>query len=228
MSVQEQIVAREARHAVILCHPDPHSFNRAIADRYCEEVHAAGQDVVLRDLYAMHFDPVLQAAERPTLPNPIRFGDVTAERNILWGCDVFVLIYPIWFGSPPAMMKGYVERVFGAGVSPHNVREQTRGDLLGDKRLLSFTTSAMSGPWLAQEGQELGLSAVFDDYIVHAFGMHSREHKRFALITGKTGRNTAATYLCDVAQQAQRTCAQIAFGEEALRRDPQLARRFSR
>lgn len=228
MSTQEQVIARRARHAVILCHPDPHSFNRAIANRYCDEVRATGQEVVLRDLYAMHFDPVLQAAERPTLPNPIRFPDVTAERNILWGCDVFVLIHPIWFGSPPALMKGYVERVFGAGVSPENVRQQTRGDLLGDKRLLSFTTSAMSGPWLAREGQELGLSAVFDDYIVHAFGMHSREHKRFALITDETGQHSAATYLWEVAQQAHRTCAQIAFGDEALMHDPRLARQFSR
>jgi NAD(P)H dehydrogenase (quinone) len=153
---------------------------------------------------------------------------VMTEHEILLGCDVFVLIYPIWFGSAPAMMKGYVERVFGAGVSPDDVRHQARGDLLGNKRLLSFTTSAMSEPWLAQEGQEMGLGAVFDDYIVHAFGMHSREHKRFALITDKTGQQSAASYLWEVAQQAHRTCAQVAFGDEALMHDSQLARRFSR
>lgn len=228
MSVQEQVVARDGRHAVIICHPDPDSFNHAIAARYCDEVRASGQTVVVRDLYATHFDPVLKAEERPTLAEPVQSPDVTAEHDILSGCDVFVLIYPIWFGSPPAMMKGYVERVFGAGVSSEDVRQQTRGDLLGNKRLLSFTTSAMSGPWLAREGQELGLSAVFDDYIVHAFGMHSREHKRFALITDETGQHSAASYLWEVAQQAHRTCAQIAFGDEALMHDPQLARRFSR
>jgi NAD(P)H dehydrogenase (quinone) len=228
MSIQEEVIARDGRHAVIVCHPDPDSFNHAIAARYCDEVRAAGQTVVVRDLYAMHFDPILKADERPTLADPVRSHDVMAEHEILLGCDVFVLIYPIWFGSPPAMMKGYVERVFGAGVSPDDVRHQARGDLLGNKRLLSFTTSAMSEPWLAQEGQEMGLGAVFDDYIVHAFGMHSREHKRFALITDKTGQQSAASYLWEVAQQAHRTCAQVAFGDEALMHDPQLARRFSR
>jgi NAD(P)H dehydrogenase (quinone) len=228
MSVKEQIVARGGRHAVILCHPDPHSFNRAIANRYCEEVRAAGQEIVLRDLYAMHFDPVLHAAERPTLPNAIRSPDVTAERKILWGCDVFVLIYPIWFGSPPALMKGYVERIFGAGVTPDDVRQQVRDDLLGDKRLLSFTTSASSSVWLAQQGQERGLASVFDDYIVHAFGMHSRENKRFALITNEMDQQSVDQYLWQVGQQAQRTCAQVAFGDDALRHDPRLARQFSR
>jgi NAD(P)H dehydrogenase (quinone) len=228
MSVQEQVVARDGRHAVIICHPDPDSFNHAIAARYSDEVRAGGQTVVLRDLYAMHFDPVLKADELPTLADPVRSPDVTAEHEILSGCDVFVLIYPTWFGSPPAMVKGYVERVFGAGVSPEDVRQQARCDLLGDKRLLSFTTSAMSKDWLAREGQESGLNAVFDDYIVHAFGMHSREHKRFALITDEMAQRSVDQDLWQVAQQAQRTCAQVAFGDEALMHDPQLARRFSR
>jgi NAD(P)H dehydrogenase (quinone) len=50
MSIQEQVVARDGRHAVIVCHPDPDSFNHAIAARYCDEVRAAGQTVVVRDL----------------------------------------------------------------------------------------------------------------------------------------------------------------------------------
>lgn len=228
MTVHKQIEKLGGRHAVILCHPDPHSFDHAIASRYCDEVCAGGQSIVLRDLYAAHFDPVLKAEERPTLVGSIQSPDVTAEREILAGCDVFVLIYPIWFGSPPAMMKGYVERVFGAGVAPEDVRKQVRGDLLGDKRLLSFSTSALSNVWLAQEGQEMGLGSVFDDYIVHAFGMHSREHKRFGLITDEMDQRSVDTYLWEVAQQAHRTCAQVAFGDEALVRDPKLARQYHR
>ncbi len=210
MRIQEKAVARGGRHAVILCHPDPHSFNRAIANRYCEEVHAAGQETVLRDLYAMHFDPVLYANERPTLSTPMSAKDVAAEHNILWGCDVFVLIYPIWFGSPPAMMKGYVERVFGAGVSPEDVRRQDRGTLLGGKRLLSFTTSALSQYWLGEAGQETALTTIFDDYIVHAFGMHAREHTRFAQVTGEMSQPSAEQHLARVATQARRTCGQVA------------------
>ncbi|MEG8014308.1 NAD(P)H-dependent oxidoreductase [Sphingomonas sp. 22R3R2A-7] len=227
MSVDEQAPGRGGRHAVILCHPDPHSFNHAIAARYCDAVRAAGQDVVLRDLYAMRFDPVLKADERPTLADPRRAPEVTAERELLAGCDLFVLIYPIWFGSPPAMMKGYIERVFGAGVTPEAVRRQVRDPLLGRKRLLSFTTAALSNVWLEEEGQEQGLRSVLDAYLVHAFGMQSHEHRRFDHITPDLSRHAADVCLRDVQTQARRSCAQVAFGDEALMHDPDLVRQVT-
>lgn len=216
------------RHAVILCHPDPSSFNHAIATAYCDAVRAAGQNVVLRDLYAIGFDPVLKAAERPTNVAAIYGQDVLDEIDAIAGCDVFVLVYPIWFGTPPAMLKGYVERVFGAGVQPDALQDRARTELLGSKRLLSFSTSAASKIWLDEQGQGQGLNSVFDQYLVHAFGMRSQEHRRFAHIVPGLSQRFADQYLRDVAGQAQRTCAQIAFGDEALLSDPSLATRLAR
>lgn len=226
MSVQEKIGVRAGRHAVILCHPDAHSFNHGIANAYCEAVRNAAQDVVLRDLYALGFDPVLKANERPTIANPVRSDDVTAELDLIAGSDVFVLIYPIWFGSPPAMMKGYIERVLGAGVPPANIQDQVRTNLLGNKRLLSFTTSATSDIWLNEQGEEQGLRSVLDNYLMHAFGMHAQEHKRFDHITPDLGERFAHQYFLEVANQAHRTCAQIACGDEALTHNSLLARQF--
>jgi len=216
------------RHAVILCHPDPSSFNHAIAGAYCDAVRAAGQEVVLRDLYAVGFDPVLKAAERPTNVAAVYGTDVLAEVDAIAGCDVFVLVYPIWFGTPPAMLKGYVERVFGAGVQPEALQGRVRTDLLGGKRLVSFSTSAASKVWLDEQGQAQGLNSVFDQYIVHAFGMRSQEHRRFAHIVPGLNARFADQYLREVAVQAQRTCAQIAFGDEALLADPKLVTRMAR
>jgi len=216
-----------AGHAVILCHPDPASFNHAIARTYRDTVIAAGQRVVLRDLYAIGFDPVLTAAERPTLPSPACRQDVLDEIAAIDGCDVFVLIYPIWFGSAPAMLKGYVERVFGAGVKPEPMQGRVRTDLLGGRRLLSFSTSAASKTWLDEQGQGQGLNAIFDQYIVHAFGMRSQEHRRFTQIVPGLNPSAASRHLQDVAAQARRTCAQIAFGDEALLADPGLVARIA-
>ena len=228
MTVEERALPQSGRHAVILCHPDPHSFNHAIADAYCEAVRTAGQEVVLRDLYALGFDPVLKAQERPTLGTAVRSDDVAAELDAIAGSDVFVLIYPIWFGSPPAMMKGYIERVLGTGVRPDAVQKRERSELLGDKRLLSFTTSAASDIWLNEQGQQQGLRSVLDQYLVHAFGMHAQVHKWFDHITPAMTPRFADQHLRDVVTQAHRTCAQIAFGDEALLRDPSLAQRYSR
>ena len=114
--MDDEPVAAQPRHAVILCHPDPASFNHAIAHRYADAVRANGQHVVLRDLYASGFDPVLKPAELPTRDAAVLAQDVQDERAAIAGCDVFVLVYPLWFGSPPAMMNALVDALASSGV----------------------------------------------------------------------------------------------------------------
>lgn len=200
-------MADQPKHAVILCHPEERSFNRAIADAYCDAVQKLGQQFVLRDLYRMDFDPVLKAQERSTGAEFTPSPDVERELALLAGCDVFTLIYPIWFGTPPAMMKGYVERVLGSGVTPHAVEARARTPLLGGKRLLSFTTSAMSDPWLNEQGQWMSLRYIFDHYLTHAFGMLGDEHVHFANVRPGMEPRWALQHLYEVEQQARRTCA---------------------
>src|SRR5690606_877852 len=96
----------EMKHAVILAHPRPRSFVRLLADTYLTAVRGLGAEAELIDLYAMDFDPCLKAEEIPD-PTEARPGaDVVAERRRLMDADVFCLVYPIWFGGPPAILKG--------------------------------------------------------------------------------------------------------------------------
>ena len=126
------------KHSVIVAHPEAESFTMAVAQRYCAAVTAQGQEAVLRDLYRIGFDPVLKADERAPgagfQPRP----DVAVELDQLAGSAAFVLIYPIWFGTPPAIIKGYVERVLGAGMTPKSMTHhlgQAPHPLLGGKHL---------------------------------------------------------------------------------------------
>jgi len=199
----------KGRHGVILCHPDSQSFNRSIADAYCQVVRANGQEAVLRDLYDLEFDPVLRSWERPTVPNFTVSPDVARELSILRTCDILVLVYPIWFGTPPAMMKGYVERVLGSGVDPKSVVSRTPTSFLAGRRLLSFTTSATSAPWLNEQGEWLALRYLFDHYLTHAFGMQADEHVHFASIINGLQPRWAEQHLYDVSQHAHRTCALV-------------------
>ncbi|AYJ84583.1 NAD(P)H dehydrogenase (plasmid) [Sphingomonas paeninsulae] len=199
------------RHVVVLCHSDPDSFNRSIADTYCAAVSAAGQDVIFRDLYAMGFDPVLKASERPTIPGFQRSADVERELAMLSGSDIFVLIYPVWFGSPPAMMKGYVERVLGAGVDPEAIQRHDVSDLLGGKRLLSFTTSAATTIWLDEQGEVQALRDVFDRYLVAGFGMHSQKHMHLGHITSQLTDRFAHQDFYEVEEEAKRICEELAL-----------------
>jgi NAD(P)H dehydrogenase (quinone) len=174
------------KHAVILCHPRRDSFNGAVADAYCAAIQDIGHEVCLRDLYRIGFDPVLKDEERPGDPEFRPLPDVAEELRQLSGARVFVLVYPIWFGTPPAMLKGYVERVLGSGVSHRDMREQLGNPLLGGAHLLSLTSSGNTKNWLNEQAQWLSLRGVFDHYLSAVFSMASDEHIHFAPINDQS------------------------------------------
>lgn len=179
------------RHVVILAHPTAGSFNSLMADAYCEAVRACGQEAIVRDLYAMGFDPVLKDHERPGRQGFSLSSDVEAEHHAIRGSDVFVLVYPIWFGMPPAIMKGYIDRVLGAGVTPHDVRQRTALTLMKDRRLVSITSSAAPKSWLKRQGQVEALRNVLGRYLLHAFAMKDYEDLHF----GETVEGLAQEYV---------------------------------
>ena len=203
------IATPSPRHAVILCHPDPDSFNAAVAKRYCETVRENGQTAVLRDLYQIGFDPVLHSDERPQTKDIVFSADVAAEIAEIRSADVFVLIYPIWFGTPPAMLKGYVERVFGAGFDHRAIREQKPHSFMAGKHLLSLSSSGNSIQWLEGQGAWLSLRNVFDSYLATAFSMASNEHIHFSNIVDGLAQRWIDEELYRVIEIARKTCAAL-------------------
>lgn len=197
------------RHAVILCHPQADSFNAAVAHRYCETVREIGHTAVVRDLYRIGFDPVLQSDERPQSTDIVLAPDVAAEIEEIRSADVFVLIYPIWFGTPPAMLKGYVERVFGAGFDHRAMRDHARHSFMADKHLLSLSSSGNSIQWLDGQGAWLSLRNVFDTYLATAFSMDSTEHIHFSNIVEGLTQRSIDEELYRVTEVARKTCARF-------------------
>ncbi len=139
------------RHVVVLSHPNPSSFGAAVAGDYAAAVRALGHEAEIRDLYAIGFDPRLPASELPWRPGFSAGADVVAERALLADADVVALVYPLWFNAPPAMLKGYVERVFGMGFG-YGPGDGGTQPLLNGKRLLSITTSGAPDAWVDHTG----------------------------------------------------------------------------
>lgn len=192
------------KHSVIVAHPEPDSFTMSVAKAYCEAVAAEGQHVVMRDLYRMGFDPVLKGIGRP---QPDR--DVAAELDQIAGTELFVLVYPVWFGAPPAMLKGYIDRIFGAGftaprLGAHLLRPTH--PLLGGKRLLSFSSSGSTQHWLEEQGAWSSLQTLFDGYLARTFWMESPEHVHFESIVEGLEADVVARHLAAVADRARRMC----------------------
>jgi len=197
---------RVRRHTVVLCHPDPTSFNAAVAARYVRTIQAMGQEAVLRDLYRMNFDPVLRSMERPTAEDFAVSDDVAEELEILEETDTLVLVYPIWFGLPPAMLKGYLDRVLGSGFPYTFIRDRAPHPLLGGKNLLSFSTSGTSKQWLDEQGAWLALRMIFDRYIERGFSLESSEHIHFPSIVADLDPVMAERHLQSVELAAKRMC----------------------
>lgn len=204
------------RHAVVLAHPDPNSFNAAIARAYCEAVRAAGQEAILRDLYGMNFDPVLKNEERPGRPSFSPSPDVRAELDLLRGTNVVTFIFPIWFGMPPAMLVGYIDRVLGAGATVPQVQDSSAAGPLGKGHLCAITTSGASTDWLEAQGQTEALRELAGTYLFRAFAMRSSEALHIGdVVEGASGafiennlervRNRATSICARVAQELHGT-----------------------
>jgi len=170
------------KHAVIFAHPNQQSFTASVADAYAKACEALGHDVVCRDLYGMGFDPCLKAAELPTAGAFQPAPDVMSERSMLKTCDVFALIYPLWLNTPPAILKGYLERVFGFGFA-YGGNGHSYNPLLKGRKLISFSSSGAPTAWVKQTGTFSAIQTLFDSYFAELCGMIPLQHVHFGSIT---------------------------------------------
>ena len=101
------------RALVVYCHPCEESFNRSIRDTVVDALGDSGHEVRLLDLYAAGFDPVMSAAERRGYHDAITNEDPVADHLALvkWA-QILLFVYPTWWFGPPAMLKGWFDRVF--------------------------------------------------------------------------------------------------------------------
>jgi len=99
---------------VIIGHQHPGSFCHAIAETAVEELQAAGHEVIYHDLYQEGFDPILPHKEIPK-DAPL---DPVVRRHCdeVVAADGYVVVHPNWWAMPPAVLKGWLDRVFRQGV----------------------------------------------------------------------------------------------------------------
>ncbi|MEO6653988.1 MAG: NAD(P)H-dependent oxidoreductase [Ilumatobacteraceae bacterium] len=102
---------------VVVCHPDPASFTHAAFTRVIAGLDAGGHETRLTDLYAEEFDPAMSCAERRDHKDPEIGPDLRPYANDLAWAEALVLVHPTWWSGQPAMLKGWIDRVWVAGVA---------------------------------------------------------------------------------------------------------------
>ena len=136
------------RALVIYCHPSESSFNAAIRDLVCERLRATGAKIRLHDLYGENFQPVLTRQEWQDYLDPaLNTAPVSWDVEALRWCDTLIFVYPTWWYGPPAMLKGWLDRVMLPEVAflmPDGENKTIRPGLQHITRLGVFTTCGAS------------------------------------------------------------------------------------
>ncbi len=129
--------------SVILGHPDQGSFNHAIAETAAAALKESGHQVLFHDLYGEKFDPVLPSCE---ISKDARLDPLVKRHcDEIARAEGIVIVHPNWWGQPPAVMKGWIDRVIRPGVA-YEFKEGDGGEgvpcgLLKAKAAVVFNTS---------------------------------------------------------------------------------------
>jgi len=100
---------------LVVAHPNPASFNHALAADAAESLRTLGHEVSVQDLCAEGFDPVMPDSEFPK--NAALPPDIARRCAELTAADGLVVVHPNWWGQPPAILKGWIDRVLRSGVA---------------------------------------------------------------------------------------------------------------
>jgi NAD(P)H dehydrogenase (quinone) len=191
------------KHSVIVAHPSGSSFNISVARAYADAARVLGQEVVVRDLYRINFAPCLMEDELPFAPNHRPRHDVVAERLLLSGVQVFAFVYPFWFNAPPAILKGYIDRVFGAGFGYAPARAGSE-PLLKHRKMITFSSSGAPDHWVVNTGAYEAARRIFDEHFSTVCGLQLLDHIHFGGIVGGIRSDAVAQKLAIVASTVAR------------------------
>lgn len=125
---------------LITCHPAPASLCGAIARLIEETLRARNVTVVVDDLHAIGFDPVIPAAELKSYFDPGMPGDIAGLAANLQAARELIFVLPVWMYDMPAILKGYFDRVWRPQVSFELVDGQIVQLLTGIERLTVIAT----------------------------------------------------------------------------------------
>lgn len=166
---------------IIYANYKENSFTAAIRDTISDILHQNGHQIVVRDLYEMKFNPILSKEDLESLDKNIFPVDIMREQKFITWSDLMIFVYPIWWSGMPAILKGYIERIFTPGFA-FEYSENGPVPLLKDKKLILINTSG-SKRVFQQEKRKEALDIITKDCIFGICGMDIVEHKYFESVS---------------------------------------------
>lgn len=190
--------------SVILGHPYKHSLNAAIAEIIVKTLKSSGHDVRFHDLCREHFDPAVPKEElvSGTTRDPL----VRLHQEEIHSADGIIIVHPNWWGQPPAVLKGWVDRVLRENIAYTFPAGDSGGGLpiglLRAKKALVFNTSNTSAQ---REDEVFGdpLQRLWRDCIFDFCGVKDFDRVMFRIVADSSADERSA-WLEEAADRARR------------------------
>jgi putative NADPH-quinone reductase len=173
--------------SIILAHPDPGSFNHALAATAADTLRRARHHVAFHDLYQERFSPVLPGAELP--PGAALEADLARHCQEIANADGLVIVHPNWWGMPPAILKGWIDRVLRPEVAYRFVgNDQGEGVPVGLFRARAAVVFNTSNTPVEREQQVFGdpLETIWKNCILNLCGVRRTHRRMFGVVVTST------------------------------------------
>ena len=174
------------RTLVVIAHPAKESFNHALKTEIVNGLIEIGHEVQIRDLYEYSFDAVLGADDWRSYSDVSKETavDVRDEQLLIQWADHLIFIYPTWWWGPPAILKGYLDRVLLPGFAYLANEEGIKG-LLTDKKVYIFQTTGSDKEFLQSSGFEKSIKEMMRTGVFGFCGAEVMHHEFIPEIQSK-------------------------------------------
>ncbi|UTX50709.1 NAD(P)H-dependent oxidoreductase [Chryseobacterium sp. MA9] len=166
------------RHLIIYAHPNENSLNHHLLSTVVETLQSHDQEVIVRNLYKISFDPVFSLTDMQGQRMGKVSEDVKIEQEYISWAEQITFIYPIWWTGLPAMMKGYIDRVFSYGFA-YRYDQGIQKGLLKDKKTVIINTHGKSHEEYEKTGMDKALTLTSDNGIFIYSGLEIIKHLFF-------------------------------------------------
>lgn len=167
------------RVLVVLAHPDPDSFNAALCLELCAGLVEAGHEPDVLDLCGEGFEPRMGAAELRRIGTGAPEADVAALQKRVEAAQGLAFVFPLWWAAPPAVLKGFVDRVLLQGFAFRFDDDGMVVGLLKHERALVLTTTGSTQAQSDAIGFTRALQKTWDDWTLRMCGVREVAHHYF-------------------------------------------------
>ncbi|MBH2003354.1 MAG: NAD(P)H-dependent oxidoreductase [Sphingobacteriia bacterium] len=163
------------KHLIIYAHPNDQSLNNHFKKTVVEVLQNAGHEIEVRDLYRINFNPVLSLEDMKGQRMGAVDAGVQKEQAFISRADHITFIYPIWWTGMPAILKGYIDRVFSYGFA-YEYNAGVQKGLLNGRQAVIINTHGKSAAEYAGIGMDKALLLTSDKGIYSYCGLDVKQH----------------------------------------------------